>query len=223
MGFEAIAALTHAMEDVFELLRQRSGGLPPDAIDVLSACLDALEARGRGGSPPARGERLDPAPLVERLRALARERTPAQELARDGDAALPDLAAGQLARGRRDGCCTSSRSSPTTCQMPAVRAFMLFEALRVHGELVGGVPAPDAVERFAGRRVEAWVATRSDDVHARGERARRRRAGRRARARGAAAGRRARRRAGRRPPPRRASAPARPCASTPSGSTSCCT
>ena len=43
MGFAATAALTHKMEDVFELLRQRRGGLDRKAIDVLLECLDALE------------------------------------------------------------------------------------------------------------------------------------------------------------------------------------
>src|ERR687894_300662 len=44
MGFSGMAALTHEMEDVFELLKQRSGGLPREAIDVLLQCLDTLEA-----------------------------------------------------------------------------------------------------------------------------------------------------------------------------------
>ena len=164
MGFDAIAALTHGMEDVFELLRQRTGGLPPDAIDVLSACLDALEtavdqiAAGSDG-----GTRLDPAPLVERLRRLARERTPSQELARDGDAALPDLTRAPASDGG-ERILHVVADLAEDCQMPAVRAFMLFEALRVHGELVGGVPAPESVERFSGRQIEAWVATRSDEA-----------------------------------------------------------
>ena len=161
MGYDAIVALTHAMEDVFELLRQRTGGLPPDAIDVLSACLDALEAAVESIAAGV-GERLDPAPLVERLRSLARERTPAQELARDGDAALPDLTGWAEERPAGERLLHVVAELADDCQMPAVRAFMLFEALRVHGELVGGVPAPETVERFAGRRVEAWVATRSD-------------------------------------------------------------
>ncbi|HEX4806289.1 MAG TPA: chemotaxis protein CheA [Conexibacter sp.] len=158
MGFDAIAALTHAMEDVFELLRQRAGGLPADAIDVLSACLDALEQSVESIASGA-GEQLDAASLVERLRRLARERTPAQELARDGDVALPDLTRA-LATGERLLHVVAELADD--CQMPGVRAFMVFEALRVHGELMGAVPAPDAVERFSGRRLEAWVATRSD-------------------------------------------------------------
>jgi two-component system chemotaxis sensor kinase CheA len=160
MGFDAIVGLTHAMEDVFELLRQRAGGLPPGAIDVLSGCLDALETTV-DGIAAGRGAVLDSAPLVERLRQLARERTPEQELARDGDAELPDFTR-ELIVGERLLHVVVELAE--ACQMPAVRAFMLFEALRVHGELVGGIPAPDAVERFAGRRVEAWVATRSDEL-----------------------------------------------------------
>ncbi|MGA2453811.1 MAG: Hpt domain-containing protein, partial [Solirubrobacteraceae bacterium] len=35
MGFARIAALTHAMEDLFEVLRIRRGGLEREAIDVL--------------------------------------------------------------------------------------------------------------------------------------------------------------------------------------------
>src|SRR5689334_24251913 len=44
MGFAGMAALTHEMEDVFELLRQRKGGLEREAIDVVFQCLDALSA-----------------------------------------------------------------------------------------------------------------------------------------------------------------------------------
>lgn len=160
MGFTAVAALTHAMEDVFELLRQRSGGLPPEAVDVLSACLDALE--GAVDSIAVDGdERLDPAPLLARLEHLARGRTPEQELDRDGGAALPDLTAAPP-DGRRVAHVVADLAED--CEMPAVRAFMLFEALGALGELVGGVPAPDGVERFAGRRIEAWIATGAGDA-----------------------------------------------------------
>lgn len=136
MGFKAIVALTHAMEDVFELLRQRAAGLAPEAIDVLSACLDALEAAieaiAAGGSD---ADVLDPQPLVARLEALTRARTPVLHVVAELDA---------------------------DCAMPSVRAFMVFEALRVQGELLRGVPPLDAVESFDGRRIEAWLATRAD-------------------------------------------------------------
>ena len=47
MGFAGMAALTHEMEDVFELLRQRKGGLERVAIDVL------LRVPGRARRPPS--------------------------------------------------------------------------------------------------------------------------------------------------------------------------
>jgi two-component system, chemotaxis family, sensor kinase CheA len=161
MGFDAIARLTHAMEDVFELLRQRAGGLSHEAVDVLSACLDALEAAIERIAADGE-ERLDPAPLVERLERLARGRTPEQELERDGDVALPDLSRVGGVDGRRVVHVVAELADGAP--MPGVRAFMLFEALAAHGALVGSVPAPEGVERFAGQQVEAWLATTDDDV-----------------------------------------------------------
>src|SRR4051794_16030244 len=75
MGFEGIAALTHRMEDVLELLRQRSGGLSRDAIDVLLECLDALSAAVESIETTG-SETLDPAALVERLGDLIRDDVP---------------------------------------------------------------------------------------------------------------------------------------------------
>jgi two-component system chemotaxis sensor kinase CheA len=157
MGFSAIAELTHAMEDVFELLRHREGGLSREAVDVLSACLDALEEAVEAIAIDGE-EQLDPEPLVARLQTLARTRTPEQELDRAGGAALPDLASD---RGDRVVHVVADFAEGTP--MPGVRAYMLFDALAAHGELAGGVPAPeDGVERFAGLRVEAWLATTAD-------------------------------------------------------------
>ncbi len=89
MGFAAIAELTHQMEDVFELLRQRSTGLNEDAVNAVLACLDALsEAVDRIEEDGE--ERLDPQPLIARLRGLVHERTPEQALERAGGAQIPD-------------------------------------------------------------------------------------------------------------------------------------
>ena len=105
MGFEGMAALTHQMEDVFELLRQRSGGLGRETVDVLLECLDALA--GAIDAIEADGaERLEPAPLVERLQGLVRDRTPGQRVARHGGAAaapLPGAVIDAVARASR--CC----------------------------------------------------------------------------------------------------------------------
>ena len=71
MGFEGMASLTHHMEDVFELLKQRRGGLERAAIDVLLECIDVLEAAVDGIEADG-VEHLDPARLSERLAAAVR-------------------------------------------------------------------------------------------------------------------------------------------------------
>ena len=137
MGFAAMAALTHKMEDVFELLRQRAGGLERKAIDVLFACLDALE--GAVEAIDATGaEALAAEPLVQRLDTLIRARTPAQAAARLNGGELPsDLFA--RANGRRvlRVCVHLDHEAP----MPGVRAFMVLNALEEHGELLHSTPS----------------------------------------------------------------------------------
>jgi len=71
MGFALIAELTHEMEEVFELLRQRSGALSGDAVDTVLACLDALSEAVDSIEVDGQ-EKLDPAPLSKRLRQLVR-------------------------------------------------------------------------------------------------------------------------------------------------------
>jgi len=156
MGFERIAALTHAMEDVFELLRQRRGGLERAAVDVLFECLDALsdafEAIDTEGV-----ERLDEPPLVERLKALVREGSadPVQIVTVIAPDALQDEA-----EGRPVHHVVVTLADATL--MPSVRAYMALAALRDHGDVLASVPADDAVEGFDGRTIEAWLASDHD-------------------------------------------------------------
>src|SRR5688500_6559398 len=75
MGFAGMAALTHEMENVFELFRQRSGGLERATIDVLLQCLDALEA-SVDAIDTTGSELINPAPLIERLKVLVRDDAP---------------------------------------------------------------------------------------------------------------------------------------------------
>jgi two-component system chemotaxis sensor kinase CheA len=158
MGFEGMAALTHNMEDVFELLKQRKGGLDRAAIDVLLECLDALEAAV--DSIEADGtEHLDPAALNERLQALVR--APEAEAEPEADA-RPDVAAlVAAAGGRRVVHVTASLGADAL--MPSVRAYMVIAALGEHGDVLGSVPPADQVEGFDGRAVEVWLASDHED------------------------------------------------------------
>ena len=138
MGYDAVAELTHAMEDVFELLRQRRDGLDRDAVDVLLACIDALDAtvdRIEAGD----GEGLDPGALVARLRSLVREDAPTGGL----------HVAVRLA---------------DDAEMPAVRAFMVLGEAAEHGTLERSEPDAEALDGFAGDTIELWVRTEDPDA-----------------------------------------------------------
>ncbi|MGC9220628.1 MAG: Hpt domain-containing protein, partial [Solirubrobacteraceae bacterium] len=171
MGFEAIAELTHVMEDVFELLRQREGGLSHEAITTVLACLDALEASFESIESTGQ-EHLSPEPLIEQLRSLIRvddaEREQQAEAGQSSDAAReqqaedlqgPDPAI--LAAAGADGPVLHIQVQlDEEVAMPAVRAHMVFAALNQLGEMVASRPSPDVVEHFHGTELEAWL--RSD-------------------------------------------------------------
>jgi len=154
MGFEQTAALTHEMENVFELLRERQGGLGRDAVDVLFCCLDALD--GAVTAVEADGqEQLDAAPLIARLKGLVRQR--------DDDEAEPAVEAEEpKARGDVvvEGPVLHVRIEldPET-PMPSVRAYQALAALADHGRILRSAPAEADLEGFAGTRLEAWLAS----------------------------------------------------------------
>ena len=163
MGFSAIAELTHVMEDVFELLRQRAGGLHQEAITTVLACLDGLQA-AVDSIEQSGSENLDPAPLIEQLRELIRDRTPDQAIERAGGAQIPDpivVAAVREAGGR---ILHVKVMLDPDVMMPAVRAHMVFAALNDHGEMIGCVPAPDAIENFEGQEIEAWLVSDHEEA-----------------------------------------------------------
>jgi two-component system chemotaxis sensor kinase CheA len=159
MGFAQIAKLTHEMEDVFELLRQRGEGLTHEAIDTVLACLDALTASF--DSIEADGEEaLDPTPLVERLHSLVRARTAEQELERVATTPVPEVVLDIAARQR---VLHIVAVLDDQVLMPAVRAHMAFAAMGEHGELIASAPPVDEVEQFSGQRIEAWIASEHEE------------------------------------------------------------
>ena len=162
MGFSAIAELTHVMEDVFEILRQREGGLHREAITSVLACLDGLQAAvdsiEQNGT-----ENLDPTELIEQLRALIRDRTPEQELERAGGAIVPDPSVVAAVRADGGRILYVKVTLDPEVMMPAVRAHMVFAALNVHGEMIGSIPTPDGIENFEGHEIEAWLVTEHEE------------------------------------------------------------
>jgi two-component system chemotaxis sensor kinase CheA len=158
MGFAGMAALTHEMEDVFELLRQRSGGLEREAVDVLLECLDALGAAV--DAIEADGEEsIDPEPLTVRLRSLVRPASPEQVAQRVAEEPKPETVL-ESAEGRRVVHVMVELTEDV--QMAAVRAYMVLSTLGEMGELLDSTPPVESVDSFAGPDIEAWLATDAD-------------------------------------------------------------
>ena len=163
MGFARMAALTHEMENVLELLRSGEDGLPRPALDVLFACLDQLEQMTSeietGGT-----ESSDPAALVERLRTLV----VSGEVAQVSEAVPLVAAAGPASEtveqvtGHGLALLRISFSVAASADMPSVRLFLAVRALEELGDIVHATPEVEAIERgeiAAGAPVEIWIGT----------------------------------------------------------------
>jgi two-component system chemotaxis sensor kinase CheA len=159
MGFERIAALTHAMEDLFEVLRVRRGGLDREAIDVLLECLDALSATFEAIDTEG-VETLDEAPLVARLEALVRSQS--EHEGGEVAAQRPELDELEAAAGGRRIVHVLVRLDDAAL-MPSVRALMVLTALADHGEILASLPAKDAIDVFDGKVIEIWLASDHED------------------------------------------------------------
>jgi two-component system chemotaxis sensor kinase CheA len=159
MGFGGMAALTHEMENVFELLRQRSSGIGREAIDVLLGCLDALTAAVDSIDTTGE-ERIAPEPLIARLKGLVRENEAEKASAGEGAEVPADLA--ERADGRR--VVQVQATLVDDAAMPSVRAYMVLAALAELGETLACSPAPDEVDGFAGSEINAWIVSEHADT-----------------------------------------------------------
>lgn len=165
MGFEGMATLTHKMEDVLELLRQRGGKLSREVVDVLLACLDALsgavDAIDTDGA-----ENLDPAVLVERLGSLVREKDDPEAVEEVVEETVAPAKLAPITEGQTVLEVAAVLSEDA--QMPAVRAFQVLAAAGEHGEVLRSTPAEGEVDGFDGRVIDLLLATENeaDDVAA---------------------------------------------------------
>ncbi len=117
-----------------------------DSLDALSAAVEAIDRTG--------AEEIQPQALIERLQSLVRERTPIQEAQRAGAAPIPDNLA-ELSDGRRVVQITAILDEDVS--MPSVRAYMVLSSIAELGETLACRPAPDELDGFDGREVDAWV------------------------------------------------------------------
>ncbi len=185
MGFEAMARLTHRMEEVLAAMRDDGAPVTPAITDALFACLDTLQemvdrvAAGVGEEVDASAvlTRLDGisggdpsaavAPAAAEVAATAAPAAAADEVLSDydrmvvADAHERGLSVLRVDVAFEDGC-----------QLPAVRAFMVVQELEAIGDLITSEPPADRIESGEVEgTVTFWVAAGEDadvdDVRAR--------------------------------------------------------
>ncbi len=170
LGFQRMAALTHAMEDALDRIRRGAIRVTPVLVDALLGSLDGLKAlkqhatRGEDGG-------VDIEPLVAALRSAASagpdDRT-TMEVGTDG-ANLPLEASARveaaLALGQR---VYRARVRLTeTSDWLAVRAFQVLAALDECGDVIWSSPSREDIEReAAAHTLDVVLSTSSTDVDA---------------------------------------------------------
>ena len=170
MGFEAMAALTHRMEEVLAAMRDGGAPVTPAIIDALFACLDTLQEmvtaslrrRGRGrrrpvlarldaiaaaappSAPPPRSPR--DAPPVRRPPRQPPQRPPRARPATPVSAYDRMLVAEARERGPRRPARRRRAGRPAAC-WPRARAVMVARELEALGDAIASRPPAEAIER----------------------------------------------------------------------------
>lgn len=148
MGLTEIAELTHSMESLLDSVRNQVVSVSPDIIDLMLAGIDALRKlieQVRNGEPLS----VETDDLAARLKAAS-----------GADAASSPS---PIPRARREDPSTADMDPGTVkliveispnCLMPAVRAFMVYNALAGLGDVVSAVPPSDDLDSIvAGQRI----------------------------------------------------------------------
>ncbi|MFD1990900.1 chemotaxis protein CheW [Paenibacillus nicotianae] len=168
MGFEDLAALTHQMENVLDLVRNEKLAMQEFIFDTLFKSLDALESMVQDITQGGEGK-ADVTAIVESLQAIVRgEMTPAPTTPAAPVAATPTPSATpaevvQESKGIQldefqQSVIEQSMSEGhqalyvevfirEDCQLKAVRAYMVFDMLERFGEVIKSEPSTQDIEQ----------------------------------------------------------------------------
>ncbi len=168
MGFDAMARLTHRMEEVLAALRDGGAPVTPAVSDALFACLDTLqEMVDRVAAGDSR--EVDASAVMERLDGVLAGGAPVLAAAQAAATAVAPPPAltdhdRMVVAGAREHGLTVMRvalSFDEGCRLLAARAFMVAQELEALGDLVRSEPPADELEagEVGDDGVVFWVAT----------------------------------------------------------------
>ena len=153
MGFEQMTHLTHAMEDMLDLVRKGAYTLEEEDISVLFSCLDRLTAGldlVRGGASDGA---LDIAPLVKTLHGRVKGGTKdmKEKPQSEAEVQIPftDQERDWFAEAREQGMGTYQLrvSLDPACALKAARAYMVVSRAGELGDVIKTIPAVEDLEK----------------------------------------------------------------------------
>ncbi|MBW5444554.1 chemotaxis protein CheA [Cohnella sp. CFH 77786] len=155
MGFEDLASLTHEMENVLDLVRNGKLAMNGTIFDTLFKGLDALEGMVQDVVAGGTGKR-DVADLVARLKAIVKGDVESQGSGAKA-AAQETPASLTLDQFQQSVLIQSLESGHQAyfievtvredCLLKAARAYMVFDVLEKHGEVVKSHPSVQDIEQ----------------------------------------------------------------------------
>ena len=152
MGFNKMASVTHAMEDVLSLLRQKELEVTPEIINVLFDALDLLEILAKGITE-GQEENIEVAGVLQGLKKylaadLASERKEKEERRTTLQLRyLPEEI--EKIKAAVEGGLALIHLSLTLekdCLLKGARAFMILRELETQGEIVRTIPTAKELE-----------------------------------------------------------------------------
>ncbi len=166
MGFEDLAALTHQMENVLDLVRNEKLAMQEFIFDTLFKGLDALESMVQDITQGGEGK-ADVTAIVESLQAIVRGEIPSSAPAATASAVAAPAAAAtvgvasansieldefqqsvieqSLSAGHQ--ALYMEVSIREDCQLKAVRAYMVFDLLERYGDVIKSEPSTQDIEQ----------------------------------------------------------------------------
>lgn len=143
MGFERIAHLTHTMENLLDGLRCGQRNVSTPVIDVLLRSVDALRELVQAQSQGRESSSVDIDEIVAELIRV-------QESSEPAPAVEKSCKSEKAANPCPIGCIRIDITIAKDCLMPAVRAFMVMNALSGKGEVVACQPTEENLEQLEG-------------------------------------------------------------------------
>lgn len=169
MGYNKVASLTHEMENVLHICRSNEMAVNSTIIDILFECFDGLEEYINNLIQNNEEGDLDTTDLVNRLKYIAKhksteglggeseEQAPVVTTAQgsgnavgqeDFHLSLNDISSNLIEQANRTGhhAIKVKIILSANCMLKAARAFIVFNTLEQHGEVLKSYPNAEDIE-----------------------------------------------------------------------------